>query len=97
MLETLGFHRRVLMEDGRAAIEFMAGAHMCHSGGIVQGGFVTGWIDAAMAHAVFSLGRPDVAPAEAGPQPAAASAADSASIWEALSRGDDPTAAGSRA
>ncbi|MBV9044440.1 MAG: PaaI family thioesterase, partial [Alphaproteobacteria bacterium] len=26
----------------------------CHSGGIVQGGFVTGWIDAAMAHVVIA-------------------------------------------
>jgi uncharacterized protein (TIGR00369 family) len=25
---------------------------MCHAGGVVQGGFLTGWIDAAMAHAV---------------------------------------------
>jgi uncharacterized protein (TIGR00369 family) len=24
---------------------------MCHTGGIAQGGFVTGWIDSAMAHA----------------------------------------------
>ncbi len=46
---------------------------------------------------VRGTARRDAAPAEAGPQPAAASAADSASIWEALSRGDDPTAAGSRA
>jgi uncharacterized protein (TIGR00369 family) len=36
----------------------MAEAHMCHSGGVVQGGFVTGWIDAAMAHAaIAALGR----------------------------------------
>lgn len=27
---------------------------MCHSGGIVQGGFVTGWIDAAMAYAMMA-------------------------------------------
>jgi uncharacterized protein (TIGR00369 family) len=26
---------------------------MCHSGGVVQGGFITGWLDAAMAHAVL--------------------------------------------
>jgi len=63
MLDTLGFHRRVSVEGGRATVEFMAGLHMCHSGGVVQGGFVTAWIDAAMAHAVMSLGRPDVAPA----------------------------------
>jgi uncharacterized protein (TIGR00369 family) len=28
---------------------------MCHSGGVAQGGFVCGWIDAAMAHASISL------------------------------------------
>jgi acyl-coenzyme A thioesterase PaaI-like protein len=27
---------------------------MCHSGGVAQGGFVAGWIDAAMAHAVIA-------------------------------------------
>ena len=27
---------------------------MCHSGGVAQGGFVTGWIDAAMAHATMA-------------------------------------------
>jgi uncharacterized protein (TIGR00369 family) len=27
---------------------------MCHSGGIVQGGFVTGWLDMAMANVVLS-------------------------------------------
>lgn len=29
----------------------------CHSGGIVQGGFVTGMLDAAMAHAVIASYR----------------------------------------
>lgn len=32
---------------------YRAGMHMCHSGGVVQGGFVTGWIDATMAAAVM--------------------------------------------
>jgi len=27
---------------------------MCHSGGVAQGGFVTGWIDSAMAHACIA-------------------------------------------
>lgn len=62
LLDTMGFHRIVLKEGGRAVIEYMAGLHMCHSGGIVQGGFVTGWIDSAMAHAAFTLGREDIAP-----------------------------------
>jgi acyl-CoA thioesterase len=52
--ETLGQRRVVFMEGGRAQIEYEAGMHMCHSGGVVQGGFITGWIDAAMAHAVIS-------------------------------------------
>jgi acyl-coenzyme A thioesterase PaaI-like protein len=34
---------------------------MCHSGGVAQGGFVCGWIDAAMAHASISL-APEMTP-----------------------------------
>ena len=41
-------------ESGRAVIHYRASMAMCHSGGIVQGGFVTGWIDAAMAHLVMA-------------------------------------------
>jgi len=41
-------------EGGRAVIHYRARMDMCHSGGIVQGGFVTGWIDAAMAHVVMA-------------------------------------------
>ena len=48
--QALGFVRVVELDPaGRATIEYQAGMHMCHSGGVVQGGFVTGWIDAAMA------------------------------------------------
>lgn len=60
--ETLGQRRLVLMEGGRAIIEYEAGMHMCHSGGVVQGGFVSGWIDAAMAHAAMSAFGRDMAP-----------------------------------
>ena len=61
--QTLGFVRRVSMDpEGRAAIEYEAGMHMCHSGGVVQGGFVTGWIDAAMADAAMAMAGPDVTP-----------------------------------
>jgi uncharacterized protein (TIGR00369 family) len=35
---------------------------MCHSGGVVQGGFITGWLDAAMAHAVIAQMGLDVTP-----------------------------------
>ncbi len=60
---TLGLVRRIEMDpSGRAAIEYEAGLHMCHSGGVVQGGFVTGWIDAAMAHAAIAMAGPDVVP-----------------------------------
>ena len=53
---TLGMQRVIELdgEAGRARIEYLAGMHMCHSGGVVQGGFVTGWIDAAMAHAAMA-------------------------------------------
>ncbi|MBI1251428.1 MAG: PaaI family thioesterase [Alphaproteobacteria bacterium] len=60
--QTLGQRRVALMEGGRAIIEYEAGLHMCHSGGVVQGGFVTGWIDAAMAHALISQFGRDMAP-----------------------------------
>tara|TARA_R110000824_G_scaffold118960_1_gene271388 strand:- start:37691 stop:38104 length:414 start_codon:yes stop_codon:yes gene_type:complete len=54
--QSLGQVRVVSMdaEAGRAAIEYRCGMHMCHSGGVAQGGFVTGWIDAAMAHATMA-------------------------------------------
>ena len=52
---TLGQVRLVSDEGGRSVIEYEVGAHMCHSGGVAQGGFVCGWIDAAMAHASISL------------------------------------------
>jgi len=53
---SLGFVRIIEMTpEGRASIEYEAGLHMCHSGGVVQGGFVTGWIDAAMAHACIGM------------------------------------------
>ena len=34
-------------------IEYIAEPRHCHSGNIVQGGYVTGWIDSAMAHSVM--------------------------------------------
>jgi acyl-CoA thioesterase len=45
---------RILEADGelgRSRLEFTCKPEMCHSGGVAQGGFVTGWIDSAMAHA----------------------------------------------
>lgn len=66
LFESLGFKRIISNADGRAALEYQAGLHMCHSGGVVQGGFVTGWIDSAMAHAIIGLhadrGDDDITP-----------------------------------
>lgn len=58
---TLGQVRIVSSEPGRTAIEYEVGPQMCHSGGVAQGGFVCGWIDAAMAHASISL-MPEMTP-----------------------------------
>lgn len=61
--QSLGLVRVVELDPaGRAVIEYNAGMHMCHSGGVVQGGFVTGWIDAAMAHAAIAMTGPDIVP-----------------------------------
>ncbi|HEY2048396.1 MAG TPA: PaaI family thioesterase [Caulobacteraceae bacterium] len=58
---TLGQVRIVSSQPGRTAIEYEVGPQMCHSGGVAQGGFVCGWIDAAMAHASISL-MPEMTP-----------------------------------
>lgn len=63
LYQTMGMVRIVEMSaEGRAVLEYEAGAHMCHSGGVVQGGFVTGWIDAAMAHAAIAMNGQQVTP-----------------------------------
>lgn len=40
-------------ENQSIKIEYIAETRHCHSGNIVQGGYVTGWIDSAMAHSVM--------------------------------------------
>jgi acyl-CoA thioesterase len=61
-LQTILGQVRVVEESpGRSAIEYDVSPQMCHSGGVAQGGFVCGWIDAAMAHASISL-LPDATP-----------------------------------
>ncbi len=40
---------------GTATFLYTIGHNLCHSGGIVQGGFVTAMLDAAMAHAIFAV------------------------------------------
>lgn len=61
--ETLGLVRIVeLSDEGRATIEYRARPEMCHSGGVVQGGFISGWIDAAMAHAAIARNGARITP-----------------------------------
>jgi len=38
------------------AIEFNIGREFCHSGDVIQGGFITAMLDSAMTHAVFAGG-----------------------------------------
>jgi len=61
---SLGQVRVVTMdaEAGRAIIEYRVEPRMCHSGGVAQGGFVSGWLDAAMAHAAMALSGGDMTP-----------------------------------
>lgn len=55
MLAMLGYGRVIEynVDTHRAIVEFKPSPEHCHSGGIVQGGFVTGWIDTAMARAAI--------------------------------------------
>lgn len=50
-------------EAGRATMAFTVKPEFCHSGYICQGGFVAGWIDSAMAHAVMGQTNGSLSPA----------------------------------
>jgi len=41
------------VEAQKAVFEFTVPLDFCHSGDVVQGGFVTAMLDAAMSHALF--------------------------------------------
>jgi acyl-CoA thioesterase len=61
--QSLGLERVVDHgEAGKAVLHYRATMAMCHSGGIVQGGFVTGWIDAAMAYVVMAATKREFSP-----------------------------------
>jgi acyl-coenzyme A thioesterase PaaI-like protein len=58
MYDRLGVAAPVSVDDetGRTRIEILAEDSHCHSNGtIVQGGFIAGWLDHAMANCVFAL------------------------------------------
>jgi len=59
---TLGIDKVLYIDTqkGEASAIYIATENMCHSGGIVQGGFITGWIDAIMALACMSKCGSDV-------------------------------------
>ena len=61
--ETLGLIRVVSTDaEGHASLEYEAKREQCLSGGVVQGGFFSGWIDAAMAHAAMAKNGPGIVP-----------------------------------
>ena len=64
-MQTLGDGEIVELdnEKGYVAINFTAQERHCHSGNIVQGGFVTGWLDSAMSLAVISKTERTLSPA----------------------------------
>ena len=53
---TLGIEKILKIDSliGEAKVKYKAKKNMCHSGNIVQGGFITGWLDAVMALACMS-------------------------------------------
>ena len=53
---TLGIKKIINIDPliGQAIVEYKPRRNMCHSGNIVQGGFITGWLDAVMALACMS-------------------------------------------
>jgi acyl-CoA thioesterase len=55
MLEALGFlgTAEVDRDAGRVTLRFRAEIRHCNNAGMVQGGFVTAWLDCAMSSAVF--------------------------------------------
>ena len=59
--KTLGQVRVISSGEGRSVVEYQVRPDMCHSGGVAQGGFVCGWIDAAMAHASLTI-SPEMTP-----------------------------------
>ena len=63
LYRAMGLLRIVKMDpEGSSTLEYEAREEMCHSGGVVQGGFISGWIDAAMAHAAMARHGSGVVP-----------------------------------
>lgn len=65
LMQSLGDGRVVefIASENRAVMEFTGKPEMCHSGNVVQGGYVTAWIDSAMARAAMLATEGALAPA----------------------------------
>ena len=55
MLAALGFVETTSLDrdTGHVVLRFRPERHHCNNGGVVQGGFITGWLDCSMSSAVF--------------------------------------------
>jgi len=64
LMQSLGDGRMIefVAAENRAVMEFTGKPEMCHSGSVVQGGFVTTWIDSAMARAAMLATEGALAP-----------------------------------
>ena len=64
LMQSLGDGRMIefVAAENRAVMEFTGKPEMCHSGNVVQGGFVTAWIDSAMARAAMLATEGALAP-----------------------------------
>ena len=64
LMQSLGDGRMIefIAAENRAVMEFTGKPEMCHSGNVVQGGFVTAWIDSAMARAAMLATEGALAP-----------------------------------
>jgi len=63
-MQTLGFVKLLETDAqaGRVVVQYTARPEQCHSGNIVQSGFVTAWIDNAMATAVMLKTQMELTP-----------------------------------
>lgn len=58
LLKGMGIQGQVKLDpEGVAEIQFLVAEHHCHA--VAQGGYVTAWIDSAMAHAAHAV-RDDI-------------------------------------
>ena len=62
LFQGMGFQKIIKLNETEAEFEFLAETRHCHSGNIVQGGYVTGWIDTTMAHAAMAANNFSVNP-----------------------------------